>query len=606
MAMRQKPYTLIVWLLLLGSGSWLWGQKTSFTATARSKVGMGQRFELSYSLNAEGSGFEISNLTGFDVLSGPNPASSSNISIVNGRATQSITRSWSYILQPKKTGTFTLPAASVTAADGKKYTSNTVTVEVVKGNPQANQNQDGGGDNAPKISGSDLFVRLNVSRNSLYRGEHLTAIVKLYTRVDLSGINDSKFPAYNGFWTEDYYTADRLNFKRETVNGKAYNVATIKRSVLIPQRSGKLTIDPVEMKAVHRYRVQQQRRGFFWDPFGDVRDLEKWIKSPVVEVNVKPLPGGAPASFTGGVGQLSFTASLDNQEIKTNEPINLKASISGKGNLRLIDPIEVDFPADFEVYDPQTESNVKADAGGMSGNKTFDYLIIPRHAGDFTIPAIEFSYYDPSSKRYKTEKAGPFQIKVEKGEGGEATNLVDMGTGKTAIKVLGNDIRYLKTGDIDLQKKDSYFFGSGGFYTLFGLPLLGFIAFIFLVRKQRIANSDEAAVAKRQAGKLAKKHLKVAAEHLAANDRSAFYKEVLNGIWGYLSGKLSIPLSDMKKNRIQEEMGQKGASSALTEELMAFLNKCEFAQFAPGGGGENLQNVYDEAAALINKLDGKV
>ena len=594
-------------LILLFGGGAAWGQKITFKAAAPAKVGQGQRFKLTYTLSADGSGFELSNLSGFNVLSGPSRYSSSSISIVNGRSTQSISTSWTYILQPKKMGDFTLPSASVTASDGKKYTSNTVAIKVVKGNPQSSsqpQNNNTGGSQKPSISNNDLFVRLNVSRDNLYRGEHLVAIVKLYTRVDLSGINESKFPSYNGFWTEDYYTADRLNFKRENVGGKPYNVATIKRSVLIPQRSGKLTIDPVEMKAVHPYRVQSQRRGFFWD-FGNVKEMEKWIKSPAIEVNVKALPGGAPESFTGGVGELDFTAELDRQEVVTNEPISLKVTVSGKGNLRLIDPLEVDFPADFEVYDPQTESSVKADANGMSGSKTFEYLVIPRHAGEFDIPEIEFSYFDPSSKKYKTKKAGPFEIKVEKGEGDDATTLVDMGTGKSAIKVLGSDIRYLKTGEVEFTRKNRFFFGSGGFYSAFGIPLLGFVAFVFLVRNRRKANADLDAVRNRQAGKLAKKHLQSAAEHLKKSDRSGFYKEVLNGIWGYLSGKLGIPLSELNKDSIREGLQKKGLDESLMKEVISFLDKCEYAQFAPGSGSENLQAVYDEAAALINKTNGK-
>lgn len=602
--MRKKSLYLLI-VLLLASGGSVWSQKIKFTTSAPKKIGTGQRFKLTYTLNADGSGFEINNLSGFNVLSGPSRYSNSSISIVNGRSTQSLSTTWTYVLQPKKVGKFTLPSASITASDGKKYSSNTVAIEVVKGNAPAANQKGGQGGNKPKIKGDDLFVRLNVSGKNLYRGEHLIATVKLYTRIDLSGINESKFPAYNGFWTEDYYTADRLNFKREQVNGKPYNVATIKRSVLIPQRSGKLTIDPVEMKAVHPYRVKTQQRGFFFDPFGSVKELEKWIKSPPIEIKVKALPGGAPETFTGGVGTLDFGVTLDRQEVVTNEPISLSATVSGKGNLRLIDPLEIDFPADFEVYDPQTDSKVKADASGMSGSKTFDYLIIPRHAGEFTIPEIAFSYFNPTKKKYETKTAGPFEIKVEKGEGDDATTLVDMGTGKSAIKVLGNDIRYLKTGDVSLSKRDRYFFGTGGFYSLLGLPLVGFFAFVFLVRNRRKANSDVAAVANRKAGKLAKKHLNTAATLLQGADRGGFYKEVLKGIWGYLSGKLGISPADLNKESVRAGLEKKGMPANVIEELVAFLNKCEYAQFAPGSGGENLQAVYDEAAGLINKMEGK-
>ena len=338
--------------------------------------------------------------------------------------------------------------------------------------------------------------------------------------------------------------------------------------------------------------------------FGSYQNIEKKISSPALTIDVKPLPSPKPAGFTGAVGALKYSATIDNQEVVTNDPISLKVSISGNGNLKLIDPPKVKLPPDFELYDPKVSNNVSANANGQSGSKTVEYLMIPRHAGTFEIPAIPFAYFDPKSKSYKSLSAGPFTINVAKGENDNLT-LIEPGVVKEDLRVLGSDIRFIKTNDFPLKNKNKYFLGSIPFFlTYIGSLGLFFLAFFF-VRKKKEEMADTVGVRNKKAAKVAQNRLKTAKSHLTSGAQTEFYKSLLQALWGYIADKLNMSTGELNKENIRSAMTAKGIGEEMAEKFIGLIDQCEFAQFAPSSGGDSLESIFTKASELITQMENE-
>lgn len=593
-------------LLLLGViflANNLSAQKITFTAQAPRVVSVGEQFRFVYTVNAKGTNLNSGSFEGFSVLSGPNMGQSSKMQIVNGKMSQSFEVTYTFILQAQKEGKYTVTSGSITV-DGKEYNSNQVVIEVVKGQASSgNNNGRGGSAAAGSVSSDDLFLRMNVSKREVLRGEPIVATLKLYTRVNLSDLGGFKAPDFNGFWSESLEQASNLNFQQENIDGQIYKTAVIQRHVLIPERTGNLTIDPAELTAVAQIAVQRQRsRSIFDQMFGSYQNVQKVLTSSKINITVNDLPIGAPAGYSGAVGNIQLKATVDPPTTKTNDPVSLKISFSGTGNLKLIPDPSLKFPTDFEVYDPKISNNYNAGANGFSGTKSYEYLIIPRHEGDFEIPAINFSVFDLESGKYKTLTAGPFPIHVDKGEAGEVT-AIDPGMYKEDVQVLGSDVRYIKTNDITLRQKNRPFFGSASFYLSYAASLGLFFIGLVLMRRQRQRNEDVVFMKNKKAGKVAQTRLKQAKAFLDQNDRNGFYKAVLDAQWGYLSDKLNISQGKLNKENILQTLTAKGVDISLANQYLDLMNRCEFAQFAPGTGAGELSGVYDEAADLIGRLE---
>ena len=407
-------WSLVFGILLNLSGS-LYGQNVSLTASAPKVVSVGERFRLVYTVNAQGSDFTPGKMDGFGVLSGPNTSTSSSVQIINGQMEQSMKISYTYILEAQKEGKFTINRGRITVED-QQYNSNAVTIEVVKGQAPAqarggNSGSSGNGNsrgsaNDINISNEDLFIRMLFSKKEVRQGEPIVATLKLYTRAQLSNLGGFKAPSYNGFWSETLREAQNISLQRENYNGSVYNTAVIQQHVLFPERAGTLTIDPAELTAYVQVRIQNARsRSLFDQFFGATENVEKILKSPPVSIKVNPLPGGAPAGFNGAIGNINMTATLDPSATKTNEPLTLKITYSGTGNLKLLADPNPKFPSDFEVYDPKISNNYRAGAKGYTGTKTYEYLIIPRHAGVYEIPAIQFAAFDLAANTYSSSNA---------------------------------------------------------------------------------------------------------------------------------------------------------------------------------------------------------
>lgn len=591
-------------------------EEITFSASInKNTVSLGEQVQITFTLNASGSSFKPPSFSDFYVLSGPNQSTS--MQFINGSVSQSI--SYSYILQPKTEGTFKIGSATIEAT-GKRFQSNPITITITKGStkPQANTQSSEETDINKQIN-KNLFLRVSVNKTNAYQGEEIIATYKIYTKVSLVHYSLNKVPSFNGFWSQDIKLPDQLKFHTETIDGITWNVGEIKKVILYPQRSGTLELDPMEGECLVRVPVKRKSRSndpfdqFFNDPFftdsffgSGHQDVKHVVQSEKVKINVRTLPSNnVPKSFLGIVGNFSMESSLDKPETKTNEPITLKVKISGKGNLKLLDPLKLEFPPDIEVYDPKIVDNISISHNGISGSRTFEYLLIPRHSGEFKINSLDFSYFDPTKKTYINLSSPEFSIKVEKGSGTEDVVSIKS-INKEDILLLGEDIRYIKNKTTRLHKKDQYFFDSVGFYSLLGTPFILLFTFLIYRRKHQALNSNATLIKSRRATKLAKKRLSTANKYLKTNDKEKCFDEIFKALWGYISDKLEIPIADLSKEAAINKLKEKNVQEELINNLITTLDNCEFARFAPTSTLLSLEDIYNRAIQIITSLEQQI
>ena len=578
-------------------------------------VGADERFNVVFVVEGEHSpsDFSWSPTDDFQLVWGPQKGSSTSIQMINGKVTRSSQNTYTYILLPKKTGTFTLPAATATV-QGNAIHSRSFTVEVVSNGaaPQgqsAPQQQSAPDQNVtPKSqasSGEDLFLRLSLSRKSVVVGEPVTAVLKLYQRADIAGFEGAKFPNFNGFWSTETEAPTNIQFQREQVGDNIYNSAVLRRYVLIPQKSGALTIDPAELTCIVNVRTKRSRTGSIFDDFfgDDYTQVKRTVRTSPLTVNVQPLPSGAPASFTGGVGNFSISASLSKDSLKTHDAASLLVTVSGSGNVTLLDAPKVQFPPDFDVYDVKTTQ--KTDKAGTSGSKTFEYPFIPRSSGEFTIAPVKFSWYDLKSGRYMTSGTDSLRISVAKGAGGGAALEGGGGTvtvERSGVKNLGEDIRFIKTGKPS-GGSGSLFAGSAGYYVI--LAVLAVLAGLVWagLRKAASMRADVTATKSRKASKMALKRLHAAGEFLAKDARSEFYEELHRALLGYVSDKLNMDLADQTRDNIHASLLDRGVGETLADDFCSLLEECEEARYSPSGGSELMKAHYDKGLNVISSME---
>ncbi len=608
---------ILTGLLLLAS---LVASAQSLKVEGPGVVSLDETFRIVFTADARMSDFEWPGTEDFEVVWGPQKGSMSSTNIVNGKRTSTHQETVTYLLQPRHTGTFTIPAATA-KVDKQSVSSSPLRIEVVAGQPQAGSSQQGQGSQqgqtAPDRSGSDpsvtgtvsnqdIFMRLTLSKTNVVKGEPITATLKIYTRADIAGFEDIKFPTFNGFWSKETVSVTNLEFKRENVDGAIYNSALLRQWSLIPQQSGTLTIDPAEM--VCQIRVRSASSGsplsIFDDFFDQYQTIRKRISTPALQVKVRELPAGAPASFGGGVGDFKISAKMSRDDIKSNEAASLIVTISGNGNLSMLEAPKVNFPPDFEVYDMKATD--KTSASGTSGSKTFEYPFIPRSYGEFTIPSIEYGYYDMARGRYATTSTGPIQVTVEKGEEIAGGGVAVAGSNRQGVRNLSEDIRYIALGDGNLRKKGAFFAGSPLFFAL--LVALAVILFIanFLIRRSQERRADIAGSKNRGAVKMARKRLKAAEAYLRQGLGGAYYEELHKALLGYVSDKLMLPAADLSKEVIAEKLKERGVSDADVEALTALIDKCEFARYAPESAQAQMENEYNDAIGVIAAIEGQM
>ena len=602
---------VILFFILISTviGAWA-DNKITFTANAPEVVVSGDQFRLSYTITSQKvRDFRAPSIQGFEVLMGPSRSTQSSTQIINGNVTSTSSITFTYILMAGKEGTYKIPGATI-VADGDNYTSNSVEIKVLPPDQTSGANNGNSARssrdqaNSGKISNQELFMMATASKTNVYEQEAILLTYKVYTQVNLTGLRGD-VPDLKGFHTQEVELPQQKTFTLEHYNGRNYNTTVWRQFVLFPQQTGKIEIPSVTFEGTVSQRMASS------DPFdaffngGNYVNINKNLVTPKLTINVKELPEGKPANFSGGVGEFTLSSSISTQDLKTNDAVTIKLVISGTGNMKLINTPEVAFPQDFEIYDPKVENKFNLTRNGLAGNKVIEYLAIPRHAGTYTIPPIEFSYFDLKSQSYKTLKTDAYTLNVAKGEG-NSDQVVANFTSKEDLKVLGQDIRYIKTGETRLTKKDDYFFGSMNYYLWYLIPLVLFIAFMVIYRKQAMENANVAKVRTKKANKVATKRMKNAGKLLAEKKSEAFYDEVLKALWGYISDKLSMPVSQLSKDNIEEELQKHQVADELIKEFINNLNECEFARYAPGNQDEKMDKIYSSAIDVISKMENSI
>ena len=602
---------VILFFILISTviGAWA-NNKITFTANAPEVVVSGDQFRLSYTITSQKvRDFRAPSIQGFEVLMGPSRSTQSSTQIINGNVTSTSSITFTYILMAGKEGTYKIPGATI-VADGDNYTSNSVEIKVLPPDQTSGANNGNSARssrdqaNSGKISNQELFMMATASKTNVYEQEAILLTYKVYTQVNLTGLRGD-VPDLKGFHTQEVELPQQKTFTLEHYNGRNYNTTVWRQFVLFPQQTGKIEIPSVTFEGTVSQRMASS------DPFdaffngGNYVNINKNLVTPKLTINVKELPEGKPANFSGGVGEFTLSSSISTQDLKTNDAVTIKLVISGTGNMKLINTPEVAFPQDFEIYDPKVENKFNLTRNGLAGNKVIEYLAIPRHAGTYTIPPIEFSYFDLKSQSYKTLKTDAYTLNVAKGEG-NSDQVVANFTSKEDLKVLGQDIRYIKTGETRLAKKDDYFFGSMNYYLWYLIPLVLFITFMVIYRKQAMENANVAKVRTKKANKVATKRMKNAGKLLAEKKSEAFYDEVLKALWGYISDKLSMPVSQLSKDNIEEELQKHQVADELIKEFINNLNECEFARYAPGNQDEKMDKIYSSAIDVVSKMENSI
>ena len=601
--MMRKVAFLFV--LFLTAGAVMKAADVTFKASAPNAVVMGQQFRLSYTVNAEAraSDLRIPELADFDVLMGPSTSSSMSTQIINGHVSSETAFTFTYILMPKKEGTFDIGAASI-KVKGANYTSNALSIKVLPPDKAAEANSGGSGEVA-SIGKDDYFVRMEVSNHNVYEQEGFLVTFKLYA-ARMCGLENAKFPEFEGFLAQEIEQPNP-QWTQTRYNDRNYFTVVLKQTVLYPQRSGKLTIESGKFDAVIRIPTQRKIRSIF-DEFADAyNDVKKVLVSNPVTIDVKALPSGKPSSFSGAVGNFTMTSEINSDNVKTNDAVTVKVKITGNGNIKLIKKPEVVFPNDFDIFDPKEETDSKTTTAGVSGSKTIEYMAIPRYAGDFEIPSVIFSYFDPKTATYKTLKSEPYKLHVEQGEGGSSSSpVVSNFSNKESVKYVGKDIRFLKVKNFHFIAESDIFFGSFMYYMCYLVPAILFVVFFFIYRKQAKENANIALVRTKKANKIAVKRLKNAGKLMKENRKEEFYEEVLRALWGYLSDKLSIPQANLTKDNVEAELTKYGVDETLTSEFMDILNTCEFARYAPTQASDAMDKLYELTVDAIGKMENTI
>jgi hypothetical protein len=573
-----------------------------------SVVNAGQQFTVMWTVNSGGGEFSAPSFSGFYKLMGPQTSYSSSTQIINGKMSNQTSYSYVYYLQAVKEGKFVISPATFTLKN-KTYTSDSMHIEVV-GSSSQKQNVPSGGnatatDSGVESSGDNIFVNLSLNRKELYLGEYIVATVKIYTRVNISGINEIKFPSFNSFLKSDIDTPPLTSLQQENVNGTVYGTGVVQQFLLYPQITGEITIDPVQISVLIQQKSGQSDP-FFGDFFTSYQTIPKAVASQTLKVKVKPLPGVQPDNFSGVVGKLDLRAVLNKDSVNVNDAVNFKVTLSGSGNLKIAATPTLKLSPDIEVYDPRISDDIKNGANGTSGQKSFEYLLIPRHYGDFTIPPIIYSYFNISTGMYEKLTTGEFHFHAKKGSEQNTGITVYGGVSKEDVKYLGKDIRFIKSSPGRLTKSANILFSKRSFYSAYGFAFFVFLVVLFLRREHIRRNSDLLLVRNRKAGKVAVKRLRTASICLKNEQIDKFYEEILKAIWGYLSDKLNIPVSELTRNNAITSLMERGIGEDRITNLTGILDVCEYARFAPSASGTEAATVYEGASQFIKSVENSI
>lgn len=604
-AKHYHRISLLILFVILTAGNLLNAQSVSFSVNAPRQVIQGNKFSITYVLkNAEGRNLKFDDPGGCTRLFGPSTSTSFSQQWINGASSSSSTQEFAITYRADKPGKYSVGGASI-EVNGKRYSTNGFAVEVLppdksvsnsQGQSQSVQIDDISTQASTKqVNSGDIFVRIILSKSQAYEQEAIVCTIKLYTKYQISQFMPTLQPSFNGFLIEELPITSALN-DIERYNGENYMVAELKKCILYPQQSGKLTITSGNYD-VTVVQYEQMRTMFGYTRVPVEKSLK--VKSNQGTINISPLPQPRPAGFNGAVGEFTVSTSLSPSQFKTNEAATYTYVIKGSGNIKYLKNPVIDFPSQFEVYDPQSNVSAAPSGSNVSGTMKVEYTFVPQYVGEYSIPGTEFVYFNPSARKYVTLTTPKYDLKVAKGIGGPASSSVN----KKEIEQKNKDILHIKSGDLNL-KKDHTFMVSGYVYWLwYIIPLIIAVAVLVIYRKKIKERADIRLMKTKRANKIAKKRLKLAKQFMVNREQGKFYEEVLKALWGYLSDKLGIPGSMLNKENIAAELTNYGASAELTDKILSILDNCEFAQYAPSQSGSEMETVYNETGEAMNKLE---
>jgi len=566
-----------------------------FTASTENVAEAGEIFQIKFEINAEADNFNPPDFEGIDVISGPSTSSFSSTQIINGKISRNITNSYTYSISCPEPGTYKIKPAKVTV-DGNTYTTDTLTVKIIGEQQKTKNNTQNINHKKPKINTKDdIFIRTDFSKTNVYNGEYITATTKIYTKTDFQNISEIKFPDYSGFWTKPLQEPRQLKFHNELINGEKYSVALLKQILLFAVKPGKYTISPYVI-SLQLKKKDGKARDFFGNIVDHYKLINKRLSTKKQTIIVKPLPQPAPENFSGLTGKnVSVKTEITPNSFRTDESANLKVTVSGTGNLYLLTDLSLKLPKGLKHFKPETDLKDKYTEYGEIGDRIFNFIITSDSIGTFTIPSIDFTYFDTDNNNYKTLKTNPITVNIA---GGKAYNL-ETSDGKS---ISNKDIRYIKE-NTKLRSANSGFIGSNLFYFLY-LIFIGLFVLIINIRKKYLKeNADVIAVKRKKAGKISQKRLKTALKLMNEKDDKAFYKEIMNAIWGYLSDKLSVNSDELTKEGIQNLLKEKNTDNKLIDNILNIIEICGYAQYSPAGDEAEPEKIYKETEEIINKLE---
>ena len=576
-------------------------------------VTAGEMFRVEFVLDTnkpDDGSFTPPDFAGLDILAGPTTSTGFEFQSINGVTSQKKTCTITYVVVAQNAGNITIGSASI-SVDGKSYTTKATPIEVVDGGDERQQQQQGraaeqGNAVQNKVAKDDIVLRLNLSRTNVYKGEPIRASLTLYTRASIVGFEDVKLPSFNGFWSQEL-PVDNYKPQRETLDGKVYDSQIIKEYLLYPQQSGSLTIESADITAIARVVIQNARN---FDPFfgggAEEYNVKRKLSTGNITVKVDELPAGAPASFAGAVGEFTISAEMPPAQIKANSAATYTVKVSGTGNLTFLQAPTLTLPSSFEAYSVRNTESIRSTTQGTTGYRQFEYPFIARAEGEYDIPAVEFSFFSPQKGAYVTLATEPLKMEVSPDVSGDNRPAqVVASPSKEDVRQLGTDIRFIKMGRAALRKEAAPLMFSTTYFVLLFAILALFAALYFALRKMIRDSKNTVLVRNRRANKVAIQRFRAAERHMQAGDRQAFYKEMLHAFWGYMSDKLNIPVADLTKESIREELQRRGVTADEAQRFTDIMTRCDEAQYSPSTSVE-MNEVYTEGVRLISHIESIV
>jgi len=610
----KRLYAIITLLLIFAEFAFA---QVTLKIQAPAQTEVGRKINVSYVANTQDvEDIQVGDFSGFRVIYGPSTSRFSSTSIVNGKTTQSSSMTFTYTLLATEEGKHTLPAAAIKVS-GKSYKSGSAVIEVLpssnngQGNSQQsqsgrqqnnNQSRQRSRTSASDIGSNELYMTVTASKKKIYEQEAVLLTYKLYTLVNIQQIA-GEMPQLDGFHVQEVDTKAQMSLKLERVNGRNYGTAVWRQYVLFPQKTGKLKVPSITFDS----QVEIQNTSM--DPFdvffggGSLTQIvRKSIVTPSIDIEVLPLPTPKPANFAGAVGKYTISGQLTPEQVNANDAATLRLIVSGQGNMKLMKAPKVNFPQDFEIYDPKVMDKTTNSPQGAKGNVVYDYVFVPRHGGKYSIAPVEFCYFDPDAHSYKTLKTDSFSIAVAKSKTTGSSSYHE----QEDLKVLNDDIRFIKMGDVENTESDTLFFGGSSYWLYYIISASFFVLLLALFNRQIKKSRDVSGMRVQKAGKAASKRLKTASKLMKQHQCEAFYDEVMKALIGYAGDKLNIQNSELNKDNVSASLLSSGVEQSLVESYMNIISECEFARYAPGDPDATMEKIYTSASDVINELDSAI